>query len=115
MEHVNVAVVVGEIVTEPVERSLASGETVINCDLASVTEAGRAIVPIVLTDTDTQFALGDSVCVVGFMRKRFFQTSAGLQNRTELAVHKSARVRQKAQVKKIVDSAVQDIRGAARG
>lgn len=114
MNDLNVAVLIGEVITEPVQKVLSNGDMVVNCDVAAVTDEGRTVVPIVVTGTDAHIAMGDNVCVVGFMRKRFFQTPAGLQSRTELAVHKSARVRQKAQVKKILERAVQDLRDASR-
>ena len=114
MKDTNVAVIVGEVITDPVSKTLANGDTVVNCDIAAVSDEGRHVVPLVLSGAVGSLSVGDRICAVGFMRKRFFQSPAGLQSRTELAVRKSARVRQKAQTQKIMNEAVQDLRGASR-
>jgi hypothetical protein len=44
----NVVVLVGQVVTEPVDSELPNGNVVTNCDVSTVTQDGRTVVPVVL-------------------------------------------------------------------
>jgi hypothetical protein len=70
-ESLNVCVVIGEVLTEAITTVLADGREVANFDLATYTEERRTIVPVVITNSAVIPAVGDEICAVGFVRKRF--------------------------------------------
>lgn len=108
----NVCVLIGEVVTEPISTELSDGQEVTNCDVATYTEDGRTVVPVVLINALTSPAIGDHVCAVGFVRKRFFRSGPSVQSRTEVVVQKSVKVRQKAQVQHLLEKTADDLLNA---
>lgn len=108
----NVCVVIGEIISEPVTTELADGQEVTNCDIVSYTEEGRCVVPLVLVNVTSVPSVGDNVCAIGFVRKRFFRAGSSVQSRTEVVVRKSVRVRQKAHMRRLLDASAQDLLNA---
>jgi len=109
---INVCVLIGEVVTEPVSTELSDGQEVTNCDVATYTDEGRTVVPVVLVNTTSIPSLGDHVCAVGFVRKRFFRSGPSVQSRTEVVVQKSVKVRQKAQVLRLLEKTADDLLNA---
>jgi len=109
---INVCVFIGEVVTEPVSTELSDGQEVTNCDVATYTDEGRTVVPVVLVNTTSIPSLGDHVCAVGFVRKRFFRSGLSVQSRTEVVVQKSVKVRQKAQVLRLLEKTADDLLNA---
>jgi hypothetical protein len=105
----NVVVLIGEVVTEPVDSELPGGAVVTNCDVATYTDFGRVVVPIVLSEVSTPVQLGDEICAVGFVRKRFYRTGASVQARTEVVVKRNVRVRQKAQMQRLLEHVADDL------
>ena len=108
----NVCVLIGEVITEPVSTELSDGQEVTNCDVVSYTEEGRTVVPLVLVNTASIPSIGDHVCAVGFVRKRFFRSGPSVQSRTEVVVKKSVRVRQKAQLQRLLEKTAEDLLNA---
>ena len=108
----NVCVLIGEVITEPVSTELSDGQEVTNCDVVSYTEEGRTVVPLVLVNTTSIPSVGDHVCAVGFIRKRFFRSGSSVQSRTEVVVKKSVRVRQKAQLQRLLEKTAEDLLNA---
>jgi hypothetical protein len=105
----NVVVLIGEVVTDPVDSELPDGVVVTNCDVATYTDLGRMIVPIVLSEVSTPVRLGDEICAVGFVRKRFYRTGGAVQSRTEVVVKRNVRVRQKAQMQRLLEHVADDL------
>ena len=108
----NVCVVIGEVIAEPVTTVLADGKEVTNCDVVTYTDEGRSVIPLVLVNVSNVPSEGDHICAVGFVRKRFFRAGASVQSRTEVVVRKSVRVRQKAQLRRLLDASAEDLLNA---
>lgn len=108
----NVCVLIGEVITDPVSTELSDGQEVTNCDVATYTDDGRTVVPVVLINASTIPVVGDRICAVGFVRKRFFRTGPSVQSRTEVVVQKSVKVRQKAQVQRLLEKTADDLLNA---
>lgn len=88
----NVVVLAGSIVAEPVERELPSGDTLVELRL-SVPEAGRRLLPLVVTVDgelwkrfDPQPVRGSVVLVHGRLQRRFYRSGAGARSVTEVVV-----------------------------
>ncbi len=111
----NVCVLIGEVITVPVSTELPDGQEVTNCDVVSYTEDGRTVVPVVLVNTTSIPSIGDHVCAVGFVRKRFFRSGPSVQSRTEVVVKKSVKVRQRAQVQRLLEKTTDDLLNAGWG
>lgn len=109
----NVCVLIGEVITEPVTTALSDDLEVTNCDVVTYTEEGRTVVPVVLVNVSSIPAVGDHVCAVGFVRKRFFRSGPSVQSRTEVVAQKSVKVRQKAQVQRLLEKTADDLLNAS--
>jgi len=108
----NVCVLIGEVISEPISTTLSDGQEVTNCDVVTYTDEGRTVVPVVVVNASVIPTIGDHVCAVGFVRKRFFRSGASVQSRTEVVVQKSVRVRQKAQVQRLLEKTADDLLNA---
>lgn len=108
-EGFNRVIVIGEVSSPPVSRDMANGGVVTTFDVVSYTETGRVSVPISTDGVPAVVEEGVSVCVVGFVRRRFFKAGASVSSRTEVVANVITPVRRKAQVRKAVESLVEDI------
>jgi len=111
-ETLNVCVLVGTVVTEPLLTTLSDGREVINYDVATQTEDGHTTVPVVMVDSRSKPSLGDEICAVGFVRKRFFRSHSSVQSRTEVVIKKSVKVRQRAQKQRLLERTADDLLSA---
>ena len=106
----NVAVVVGQVLSKPNERRLDSGEYATAFDVVTEGIEGRLTVPVNwITTVRTLVAEGDEVLVVGKVRRRFFQSSGHVQSRTEVLADSVVATRRKVAVRKALEAAVDAI------
>jgi len=92
----NVVLLRGRLSREPAARTLPSGDplTVLELTVPAGAGAGRAesvgLSWFDAPDWVTRLAGGAELVVLGRIRRRFFQTPAGLQSRTEVVVEHGA-------------------------
>lgn len=86
----NVVVLCGMVTREPTRRSLPSGVDVVNFDVSTQVGPDSVSVPIAWHDPTvsavSSFGAGESVLVVGTVRRRFFRSGGQTQSRTEVVV-----------------------------
>jgi single-stranded DNA-binding protein len=109
IDNINIVVLVGEVTSPPVSRELPSGSVVSTFDIATVTSTGRVSVPISLEGETEAAVVGAEVCVVGLVRRRFFRSGASVASRTEVVAQSVIPVRRRAQVRKAVGAATENI------
>jgi single-stranded DNA-binding protein len=106
---VNMVILIGEVTSPPVQRTLQTGEVVSSFDMATQVEEGRISVPIACTGECDTTHVGDSVCVVGIVRRRFFRSGAGVTSRTEVLADQVISMRRKANVRKAVSRLLENL------
>ena len=109
IDDVNVVVLVGEVTSPPVSRELPSGSVVSTFDIATVTTLGRVSVPVSLEGTADTAVVGANVCIVGIVRRRFFRSGASVTSRTEVVAKSVIPMRRRAQVRKAVGMATENL------
>jgi hypothetical protein len=102
----NIVILVGEVTSPFVSRTLNDGSVVSSFDLATVTDEGRHTVPIALVGESHVVTEGALVCVVGVVRRRFFRSGSAVTSRTEVLASTVLSARRKAQVRKSVERAL---------
>lgn len=105
----NRVVVIGEVSSPPVSRDLTDGSVVTTFDVVSTIETGRVTVPVSVDGVPSVVEEGASVCVVGFVRRRFFKAGASVTSRTEVVANVITPLRRKAQVRKAIESVAEDL------
>ena len=108
-EGLNRVVIIGEVSTSPISRDLADGSVVTTFDVVTSTELGRVTVPVSVDGVPSVVEEGVSVCVVGFVRRRFFKAGASVASRTEVVANVIAPTRRKAQVRKASEVVADDL------
>lgn len=108
-EGLNRVVIIGEVSTSPISRDLADGSVVTTFDVVTSTELGRVTVPVSVDGIPSVVEEGVSVCVVGFVRRRFFKAGASVASRTEVVANVIAPTRRKAQVRKAIEVVADDL------
>lgn len=108
-DNINIVVLVGEVTSPPVSRELPSGAVVSSFDIATVTNAGRVSVPVSLEGETESAVVGAEVCVVGIVRRRFFRSGASVASRTEVVAQSVIPMRRRAQVRKAVGVATENL------
>lgn len=109
IDNINIVVLVGEVTSPPVSRELPSGSVVSTFDIATVTESGRVSVPISLEGETEVAIVGAEVCVVGIVRRRFFRAGSSVASRTEVVAEAVLPMRRRAQVRKAVQKATDNL------
>lgn len=105
IDNINIVVLVGEVTSPPVSRELPSGSVVSTFDIATVTDSGRVSVPVSLEGESEIAVVGAEVCVVGIVRRRFFRSGSSVASRTEVVANAVIPVRRRAQVRKAIEKA----------
>lgn len=105
----NKVVLIGEVTSPVVSRELADGSVVSTFDVMTETEWGRSSVPVSIEGVPAVVVVGVSVCVVGYVRRRFFRSGQSVTSRTEVVAHVISPSRRKATVKKLLSSVVDDL------
>ncbi len=108
-EGVNLVILIGEVTSPPVQRTLQTGEVVSSFDIATHVQEGRISVPIACVGESETTHVGDSVCVVGIVRRRFFRSGAGVTSRTEVLAEQVISMRRKATVRKAVSRILENL------
>lgn len=108
-EGLNRVVLVGEVTSSLVTRELSDESVVSTFDLLTEIESGRVTVPVSVEGVPSVVDLGAQVCVIGFVRRRFFRSGASVASRTEVVADVITPMRRKAQVRKAVQSVVEDL------
>ena len=108
-DGVNVVILVGEVTSPPVQRTLQTGEVVSSFDMATHVEEGRISVPIACAGECDTTHVGDNVCVVGIVRRRFFRSGAGVTSRTEVLADQVISMRRRAHVRKTVSRILENL------
>lgn len=105
----NIVILVGEVTSPLVSRTLTDGTISSSFDLATVTTDGRLSVPVVMLGESAVVSVGSALCVVGAVRRRFFRTGSALVSRTEVVAHAVQPVTRRAQVRKSVARALSNL------
>jgi len=109
IDNLNIVVLVGEVTSPPVSRELPSGSVVSTFDIATVTDSGRVSVPVSLEGETDVAVVGAEVCVVGIVRRRFFRAGSSVSSRTEVVAEAVLPMRRRAQVRKAVQKATDNL------
>lgn len=109
IDNFNIVVLVGEVTSPPVRRELPSGSVVSTFDLATVTGSGRVSVPISIEGETENAVVGAEVCVIGIVRRRFFRSGSSVASRTEVVAEAVLPMRRRAQVRKAVQKATDNL------
>jgi len=109
IDNINIVVLVGEVTSPPVSRELPSGAVVSTFDIATVTSSGRVSVPVSLEGETEIAVVGAEVCIVGIVRRRFFRSGASVASRTEVVAQSVTPMRRRAQVRKAVGAATENL------
>jgi hypothetical protein len=109
IDNINIVVLVGEVTSPSVSRELPSGAVVSTFDIATVTSSGRVSVPVSLEGETEIAVVGAEVCVVGIVRRRFFRSGASVASRTEVVAQSVIPVRRRAQLRKAVGAATENL------
>lgn len=109
IDNLNIVVLVGEVTSPPVSRELPSGAVVSTFDLATVTESGRMSVPVSLEGETDIAVVGAEICVVGIVRRRFFRSGSSVASRTEVLADAVIPTRRRAQVRKAIEKATDNL------
>ena len=106
---INLVILVGEVTSPVVGRTLASGDTASTFDIATVTEVGRVSVPVSVIGECDIATVGAELCVVGYVRRRFFRSSSGVTSRTEVVAESVVPMRRRVQARKIAARALENL------
>ena len=89
----NITILRGTVAAAPRITALPDGSVVHNFEIRAEDEGERHVVPVAWHDPKRPPKLdeGDSVVVVGAVRKRWFRTGGGSQSRTEVLATTVAR------------------------
>ena len=106
--RMNVVVLRGTLHVEPTERTLASGITVTNWELRTVSDDVVYKVPICWEQASKQvqsFDQSDEVVIVGVVRRRFFTAGGATASRTEVLGKRAEKASRRVAVSKLIDNA----------
>ena len=106
----NIVVVQGVLSSEPVERTLPSGTTVMDWNVSVETGAAKQSVPVQWTEPSKavqRFDKGDAVVVLGTVQRRFFQARGSLASRTEVVGEAVSKPTQRVATRKILERATE--------
>ncbi|MSO60232.1 MAG: hypothetical protein EXQ63_07895 [Ilumatobacteraceae bacterium] len=106
----NTVLLFGALSSDAVVRELPSGEKFVNLEVTTSTMDGRISVPVTSKDTTLEkLCAGDEVFVTGVVKRRFFRVGPALQSRTEVHASKVIGGGKRAQIRKLVGAATEDL------
>lgn len=108
----NIVVLQGTLSAEPLERTLPAGRNVMNWDVTTETSEGKQTVPVAWDEPSKAvraFDAGDSVVVLGSVRRRFFRTGGTTSARTEVLASAVAKPTQKAALARLLAAAEENL------
>ncbi len=109
LSSLNLAVLAGELPTDPVRRELPDGRCIVQFDVTTATPDGDRRVPVAWSDpprAHEDLSAGVHVVVVGRVQRRFFRSGGVTQSRTEVVAASVARRRQWRSVERSIAAAV---------
>ena len=109
IDNINIVVLVGEVTSPAVSRELPSGSVVSAFDISTVTDVGRVSVPVSVDGESDSVVVGAEICVVGIVRRRFFRSGSSVASRTEVVAHSVIPMRRRAQARKAVQKATDNL------
>lgn len=118
MITMNIVVLKGTLSSEPVERTLPSGTTVMDWNLRIQSDGPTQNVPVQWNEPSRKvqaFDKGDEVFVLGAVQRRFFQAGASLASRTDVLGAFVATRRQKVALNKLANVARNQLAGIDPG
>jgi single-strand DNA-binding protein len=114
---VNVVILRGALSSDPVQRTLPSGDVLTSFEVTiRPPELPAESVPVVMVDAPRaaiRLRQGAEVVVAGRVRRRFFRTSAGIGSRTEVVAHQLVGARRRAQIERMVAAAQAEVASLA--
>ena len=105
----NTVVLVGEVTTPLVSRSLSNGSIASSFDVATHTDEGRLSVPVSIEGESDVVVVGSQVCILGAVRRRFFRAGGSVTSRTEVIARSVIPVRRKAQIRKALQETMENL------
>lgn len=84
MDANNVVLLRGTITSEPICRTLPSGDTVTQLELSTKVDGRTTSVPVAVHSDRVTVIAGDEVVVTGHVSRRFFRAGGVTQSRTEV-------------------------------
>ena len=108
-DGLNLVVLVGEVSSPLVTRTLANGDIASSFDIATLTEDGRLTVPISIIGESEVVMVGAHICIVGAVCRRFFRAGGSVTSRTEVLASSVISMRRKAQVRKALDHSIENL------
>jgi single-strand DNA-binding protein len=114
---INTVVLCGQLSSEPQRRTLASGSELWSFEVTTPTDDGSWSVPVAWFDPPTEpvFSAGDTVVVVGAVKRRFFRSAAGTQSRTEVVATDLVPASSRQRVRRLVQRAAENLGARAEG
>ena len=107
MDANNVVVVRGTVSSEPLVRTLPSGDVVTQVELKTLTAEGAVSVPIAVHGKPVVVGAGDEVVVTGHVSRRFFRAGGATQARTEVIAHRVIKARRHKTVERAVGQVIE--------
>jgi single-stranded DNA-binding protein len=108
-EGLNTVILVGEITSPQVLRTLSNGNIASSFDLATATADGRLSVPVSMNGESDVAVVGALVCVLGSVRRRFFRAGGSVTSRTEVIATAVIPLRRKAQIRKALEGPIENL------
>lgn len=108
-EGLNTVILVGEITSPQVLRTLSNGSVASSFDIATATTHGRLSVPISMNGESDVAIVGANVCVIGSVRRRFYRAGGSVTSRTEVIATAVIPVRRKAQIRKALEEPIENL------
>ncbi len=106
--HVNVAIVVGEVARDATRTEMGDGRVFTNFDVVSRIDGTRTVVPVTF-EGDMDMAAGELVAVCGHIHKRFFASGSSMASRTDLRADKVTVIRRRDQVSRFLAGVVKGL------
>ena len=91
-------------------RRLPSGTSVTSLEVTTPTDKGRLSVPVTVDgDVTSRFEQGNSVVVIGSVRRRVFSAGGSLGSRTEVVASRVVSRNRGTTVRKVITGASEDL------
>ena len=107
----NLVLLRGTITNEPVERTLASGDTVTHVELSTEVDGRSVTVPVAVPDRAVTVGAGDTVVAVGHVRRRFFRAGGVTQSRTEVVAAELIKASRRRTVQRAIEGVIDAVGG----
>lgn len=112
MDTNNMVLLRGTLTSEPVVRTLPSGDSVVQIEV-STRVAGRATsVPVAVHGGPVAVGAGDAVVVTGHVSRRFFRAGGVTQSRTEVIAAEVIKSTRRRTIERAVETMVEALTGA---